>query len=71
MMIQNSPFQDEFHKLTEEIRSLKRMIEENKKTVHNLHQKNSQLRGVIEQLKQKRHDLIFGIEHVKNLRGTT
>lgn len=53
----------QFKKLTEQIKQLEGMIEENKKLAQQCHSRNSHLRETIKQLKEKRSEVVFAERH--------
>ena len=56
----------EFQELTSQIRRLEDMICENKERMKELRKRNQELRGTIEQLKEKRREVLFVGSHVKD-----
>lgn len=56
---------NEFAKITEEIKRLESMIAENKATVKQLHSKNHHMRETIKELKRKRTEVAFMDFHVR------
>jgi hypothetical protein len=55
----------QFSEVTDEIKLLKEMIVDNGKRIRELQQRNAQLKGTIEQLREKRRDIVFVGVHVK------
>lgn len=54
---------EQFKKLTEQIKTLEAMIEGNKKLAQQCHNRNSHLRETVKQLKEKRSEVIFAERH--------
>jgi len=51
--------EDEFKKLSEQIKQLEALIAENKKIIQQCHSRNSHLRETIKILKEKRSEVLF------------